>query len=663
MLPLDSTDDCLDKTPSAEPQEGKLRLAPLFQPEGVLQYGKILPVWGWTAPSVPVDGTLNGASAHTVSGADGSFCLRFPPQAPAGPVKLTVSAAGSTVTVEPLWIGEVYLLSGQSNAEFTLGGLTAYPQLLAAGKLHAPQVRYFKVPFSALPSRSAECGGSWLIPQGDNIKNCSALGYRFAATLSERMSMKVGIVESSLGGSSIGSWISIEALANEGPYRDDVPKYLLNKSNPKYYAKLPPDSNLPDSMDLVNDMLDQLKAFPPDDPETTLWAQSDFDDSAWDAAEFPGSWTELGHSHPGVFWFRRELDLPEGAENGTLTLHLGAIDKGDITYFNGVEIGRTGDGRDMQYWNAQRNYEVPRELIKRHNVIAVRAASVFSIATDGGLIGPTAAMQAEGAFGTVPLSGVWRYKMEQDLSNPAATCQQLLGPGFGSTLGTLFDNMIYPLLPYALAGVLWYQGEFHTLAESRIYRELLTLLVRDWRYRFIDRKLNFVIIQLPKWQAPRRFSAFSHWAELREAQAQAASELDLDLVVTTDTGDEIDLHPQDKFVVADRAAEIALSRREGHPIRPVQVSSARCIGGKIVLTLSEPIRLTGMANGFAVVGADQAVHYPDFALDDGKIVLTLAGQPLPLAGTVYYNWSTGPVGDLHAPNGQPLPPFRIALAD
>lgn len=89
-----------------------------------------------------------------------------------------------------------------------------------------------------------------------------------------------------------------------------------------------------------------------------------------------------------------------------LTLSLGAVDKGDITYFNGVEIGRTGDGIDLAPTFQPRVYRIPGELVRAgRNVIAVRAASQVSIVMDGGLIGPCGADVPEDAGKTDPSYG------------------------------------------------------------------------------------------------------------------------------------------------------------------------------------------------------------------------------------------------------------------
>lgn len=123
------------------------------------------------------------------------------------------------------------------------------------------------------------------------------------------------------------------------------------------------------------------------------FAEPDYDDADWEVMELPDSWTLAGYRHAGVFWFRRGVELPQECRGRELTLSLGAVDKGDITYFNGVEIGRTGDGIDLAPTFQPRVYRIPGELVRAgRNVIAVRAASQVSIVMDGGLIGPAEQM-------------------------------------------------------------------------------------------------------------------------------------------------------------------------------------------------------------------------------------------------------------------------------
>ncbi len=648
-----------------------LKLAALFQDGCVLQQGKPAAVWGWCAPRTQVSAELDGAAAKTVSGRDGYFLLRLPALPAGGPYSLTVTAgageAARSITVNDVWLGEVFLFAGQSNAEFVLGSLSNFAELNRDGALCNPKVAYFGVPPDSLPVRSRDCEGRWEYADETNIGGFSAVGYRFGSDLADMLDTRVGIICAARGGSGVECWISPEKLLTLPPLAEKARAYLERKNAPDQYPD-PEQVIFSPGQPLERALADTFPEVLENRGAEAGFHRADFDDSDWPEMELPDSWTLTGHNHAGVFWFRRSIDLPAEAAGKDAELSLGAVDKGDITYFNGVEIGRTGDGRDMNFWNTPRKYRVPGELVQAgRNVIAVRAASTVSIATDGGFIGPEDEMFLRAGDEKISLALPWKYCMEQDFGQTAAAAIPLAGPGEINTHGTLFENMIHPLLPYTMRGVLWYQGECNAIFEAGIYRELLGGMVDDWRFRWYDPQLDFMIVQLPGYQKHRRFSPHSTWARLREAQKLCALDKNAALVVTSDSGDENDLHPHDKFVVADRAARMAFARISGGSFpTPVAPETVRALpGGEVELIFSAPVQDRGEeadANGFAVVNGSGAVFYPDFRIDGDRILLS-APEGLPESGTVYYNWSNFPVGRLYDREGFPLSSFRAEFGE
>ena len=128
-----------------------------------------------------------------------------------------------------------------------------------------------------------------------------------------------------------------------------------------------------------------------DDP---AWAQPEFDDSAWKPIDVGKPWEKAGHEgYDGYGWYRLRVSVPAAASEGAyfkhyqrLTLLLGTVDDVDVTYFNGVEVGRTGSAPDdtKGHYETIRRYDVPAKHIRwdAENVIAVR---VFDSDGDGGL--------------------------------------------------------------------------------------------------------------------------------------------------------------------------------------------------------------------------------------------------------------------------------------
>lgn len=146
-----------------------------------------------------------------------------------------------------------------------------------------------------------------------------------------------------------------------------------------------------------------------------------------------------------------------------LTLRLGAVDDLDTTYFNGVKIGATGF-EVPEWWEFQREYRIPPALVKAgRNTLAVR---VFDERNAGGLSGPLISLLKAGAP-PVNLAGVWKLRAERILAPlPPAVFQHLPHiPAF------LYNGMIAPLVPFAMRGVIWYQGE-NNVSRAVEYRTL-----------------------------------------------------------------------------------------------------------------------------------------------------------------------------------------------
>ena len=307
-------------------------------------------------------------------------------------------------------------------------------------------------------------------------------------------------------------------------------------------------------------------------------------------------------------------------------------------------------------------YRIPGELVRAgRNVIAVRAASQVSIVMDGGLIGPAEQMFLKTPEKQIPLTGSWKLRQEHDCGNAGSDFIPQCGPGEPHTMHTLFDNMIHPLIPYALRGVLWYQGECNAISGAEGYQELLENLIDDWRGHWGQRRLDFLIIQLPGYQRRRTVSIHSQWALLREAQYLAGCSRDAEVIVSYDTGDENDLHPRDKHPVALRAAERAAALISGREVPRSPVFSLVTFSGNVLRIRFETwggrLVFHGEPSGFAICGAD-GVFYPAEAriISDNELEVFHPGLPEPTA--VYYAWSNFPTGNLYGDSGLPAVPFR-----
>ncbi|RZK62288.1 MAG: sialate O-acetylesterase [Hymenobacter sp.] len=233
-----------------------------------------------------------------------------------------------------------------------------------------------------------------------------------------------------------------------------------------------------------------------------------------------------------------------------------------------------------------------------------------------------------------------------------------------NTPTVLYNGMIAPLQPYALKGIIWYQGESN-VGRGAQYRTLFPALIRDWRARW-GRELPFLFVQLANFTKTLPLPGPSAWAELREAQVAALALPRTGMAVAIDLGDPDDIHPANKQDVGHRLAlaarQVAYGDKRvlaaGPTFQSMQVS-----GSQIRLKFSNVGKGLQLKSGtttlasFAVAGADGQFHWAAATLAGrAEVVLTCAAVPAPVA--VRYAWADNPVGNLYNRAGLPAAPFR-----
>jgi sialate O-acetylesterase len=226
----------------------------------------------------------------------------------------------------------------------------------------------------------------------------------------------------------------------------------------------------------------------------------------------------------------------------------------------------------------------------------------------------------------------------------------------------LYNGMIHPLLPYALRGVIWYQGESNTAHASQ-YATSFASLITGWRAAFAQGDLPFYWVQLPNFDHGNRNADNWGWAELREAQTKTLALPATGQAVTIDVGEPKGLHPKNKKPVGERLALLALARtylvehiidsgpvfasaqREGAAYRIAYQPSASALQ-------AGPAGLTG----FELAGADQLFHEASARIDGMTVVVTSPEVANPVA--VRYAYRNAPSAGLFNADGLPAAPFR-----
>jgi sialate O-acetylesterase len=231
--------------------------------------------------------------------------------------------------------------------------------------------------------------------------------------------------------------------------------------------------------------------------------------------------------------------------------------------------------------------------------------------------------------------------------------------------GELFNGMIAPLLPYAICGVLWYQGESNAggLARAEQYHRLFPDLIRNWRAAWGEGNFPFLLVQLAPFMSIKTQPDQSAWASLREAQLEATENLpNVAMAVITDVGDEHNVHPTRKKPVGERLALAARALAYHEPIEysgPVCKSMKRQ-GSKIILTFDHVDggleARGGELTGFAIAGADGKFVWALAEIKGNTVAVRSPEVEEPVA--VRYGWADYPVVNLWNKAGLPASPFR-----
>lgn len=234
-----------------------------------------------------------------------------------------------------------------------------------------------------------------------------------------------------------------------------------------------------------------------------------------------------------------------------------------------------------------------------------------------------------------------------------------VGTGHPFTPTSLFNGMIHPLVPVALRGILWYQGESNTALPDE-YRGLFTALIAHWRQHLGQGELPFFWVQLANYRGGN--AADTGWARLREAQAQALALPATGQAVAIDIGDADDIHPLNKQEVGRRLALLARANVFGSPVDfsgPVFKSVTRegaamrvafDYAGNGLIARDKP------PQSFQLAGADRK-FFPAIARIEGDTVIVSAPEvPEPVA--VRYAFFNAPEANLYNGAGLPVAPFR-----
>ena len=197
----------------------------------VLQQQSQAAVWGWAEAGEDVTVSLAGTQAATKAGADGKWLVKLQTPAAGGPHELVVKGKNE-LKFKDVLVGEVWICSGQSNMEWTVGN-SLNPQEEAKNAAY-PQIRMFTVGKNPSEKPLDDVNGDWKVCNPQTVPGFSACGYFFARHLHKELNVPVGMINTSWGGTICETWTSREALAADPDMQvllDKYPKFQPGQPN------------------------------------------------------------------------------------------------------------------------------------------------------------------------------------------------------------------------------------------------------------------------------------------------------------------------------------------------------------------------------------------------------------------------------------------------
>ena len=252
----------------------------------------------------------------------------------------------------------------------------------------------------------------------------------------------------------------------------------------------------------------------------------------------------------------------------------------------------------------------------------------------------------------------------------------------------LYNAMIYPLIPYRLSGVIWYQGEANS-KNYEDYDKLFRALITQWRKDFADPQLPFFWCNLASYRNKSADLEVTPWAQLRLKQTSVLDMPYTGEVILTDAGEALDIHPRNKKIPGDRLAALALARVYGKnvPCTGPFAVKAHCEKNAAVISFKDiydglearpvpetqiikskenktaPVKRNSpgtQLEGFALCGKDGKWFWADKAVIRGKqVVVSSVKVKVPVK--VRCGLQNNPTCNLYNKAGFPVVPFEISV--
>lgn len=513
---------------------------------------------------------------------DGNWKIEFESGNAGGPFVMEISSGSETVVFKDVYAGEVWVSSGQSNAQLPMDRMRySYPKEFELPANNNIRMITVPISWSFEGEQDSVENPVWRCASPQTLGSMAGTSYFFAKKLWEELKVPVGIVNPAQGGSPIASWMSKQSL-EELKSTENLKELAVweNPENVKTKQK-----SLADNQSKWDSLV-----YESDKGMQESWEKIPYEQIAdkWSDVTIPGNITEF--TSAGVVWFKKEITLTAEQvfhfNSRKTNLWFGTIVDADRIYVNGVQVG------GIAYSYPPRRYVVPAgTLVEGKNTITVRVQKnskygsirfytekPYCLFTDDIPLSPVAFRNMEVHASVSPLSfdgdsemivldGNWKMAVGCSVED----CPE--GMFFEWVPTALYNSMLAPCFNYAVAGALWYQGESDA-GRYNEYQAMLCKMIELWRgkFKYATKNMPFVVVQLPNWSDgwnENSAAVSSQWASMRQVQKRAVESAgNAGIAVTIDAGEWNDLHPEKKYTTGTRSAMEALRIAYGKDFDP-----------------------------------------------------------------------------------------------
>lgn len=623
----------------------------------VLQQKKRVRIWGFDEPGRKVMVAFLGEEYVALTDQEGLWEIRMKETEAGGPYTMDIrDDAGNETVIENILVGDVWVCAGQSNMELPMERVKdRYPKEIA--DCANPAIRTFKITEHAdfHAPLADHLTGEWKRAESGTILQFSATAYFFALQMYQLTGVPVGLINASLGGSRIESWMSREMLEGCQEALDTADRYA--------------DDEFVQSVLLQNQQQavewhERLDSLDPGLKEH--WEKDGTDLRDWETVEIPFFFRDTDlEGFIGSVWFKRSFRAPARMAGKEAKLWLGTIVDSDTVYINGVQVGHT----DYQY--PPRKYPVPEGILRAgENTVTIHV----KCENGHGRFTPDKIYALWNEDDRIDLEGAWNYKI-------GASCGQILPTDFVNWKPTgLFNGMMAPCRKYTIAGFLWYQGESNT-HEPEVYLDRMQRMIAGYRKDWQEETLPFLYVQLPNFAIDIYDSDADEtgqgWPVVRELQRQAQTIPGTGMAVAIDLGEDNDLHPLNKKDIGGRLAMLAAKKLYGmnsHCEGP-QIDRIRTAGEQgriVVLEMNTEVEARDGEKGSRVLDFELGESKADGALNwlpaqaelSGDRIILKCGELSGAPTEVRYCFANTNRGALiYNSWGYPMSPFRMEIPD